>query len=54
MDWGGQLLDLSNAGASIRLHPAAIAAPDEACTLMLQTIDGPETQHRWAEICQTR
>lgn len=25
-----------------------------ACTLMIQTIDGPETVHRWAEICQTR
>ena len=23
-----------------------------ACTLMIQTIDGPETVHRWAEICQ--
>jgi hypothetical protein len=22
------------------------------CTLMIQTIDGPETVHRWAEICQ--
>lgn len=22
------------------------------CTLMIQTIDGPETIHRWAEICQ--
>lgn len=26
---------------------------DKACTLMLQTIDGPETVHKWAEICQT-
>lgn len=24
----------------------------EACTLMIQTIDGPETVHKWAEICQ--
>jgi len=24
----------------------------KACTLMIQTIDGPETIHRWAEICQ--
>ena len=24
----------------------------ETCTLMIQTIDGPETVHRWAEICQ--
>ena len=23
-----------------------------ACTLMIQTIDGPETVHKWAEICQ--
>ena len=22
------------------------------CTLMIQTIDGPETIHRWADICQ--
>ena len=25
---------------------------ERACTLMIQTIDGPETIHRWAEICQ--
>lgn len=24
----------------------------ELCTLMVQTIDGPETVHKWAEICQ--
>lgn len=36
MDWGGQLVDLSNAGASIRVHPAAIAARDEPCTLKLE------------------
>lgn len=23
-----------------------------ACTLMIQSIDGPETVHRWADICQ--
>lgn len=23
-----------------------------ACTLMIQTIDGPETVHKWGEICQ--
>ena len=23
-----------------------------ACTLMIQSIDGPETVHKWAEICQ--
>jgi len=22
------------------------------CTLMIQTIDGPETMHKWADICQ--
>jgi len=36
MDWGGQLINLSEAGASIRLHPAAVAARDEACTLKLE------------------
>jgi len=25
----------------------------ELCTLMVQTIDGPETVHKWAEICQS-
>src|SRR5215469_8164733 len=25
---------------------------ERPCTLMIQTIDGPETIHRWAEICQ--
>lgn len=24
----------------------------QACTLMIQSMDGPETIHRWAEICQ--
>jgi hypothetical protein len=24
----------------------------KACTLLIQTIDGPETVHKWAEICQ--
>jgi hypothetical protein len=36
MDWGGQLVDLSESGANIRLHPAAIAARDESCTLKLE------------------
>ena len=36
MDWGGQLVDLSEAGANIRLHPAAIAAREEECTLKLE------------------
>lgn len=25
---------------------------DEACTLLIQTIDGPVTVHKWADICQ--
>lgn len=25
---------------------------DKACTLLIQTIDGPETQHKWAQFCQ--
>jgi hypothetical protein len=33
-------------GAAYRFHT------DQICTLMIQTIDGPETVHRWAEICQ--
>jgi hypothetical protein len=33
-------------GAAYRFHA------DKACTLMIQTIDGPETVHKWAEICQ--
>jgi len=36
MDWGGQLLDLSDSGASIRVHPAAVAARGETCTLKLE------------------
>ena len=36
MDWGGQLLNLSSSGANIRLHPAAVAARDEGCTLKLE------------------
>jgi hypothetical protein len=36
MDWGGQLLNLSSSGASIRLHPAAVAARGETCTLKLE------------------
>jgi hypothetical protein len=33
-------------GAAYRFHA------EQVCTLMIQTIDGPETVHRWAEICQ--
>jgi len=36
MDWGGQLLNLSSSGLSIRLHPAAIAANGEACVVKLE------------------
>lgn len=35
-DWGGQLADLSNNGASIRLHPAATAASGDPCCLKLE------------------
>jgi hypothetical protein len=34
-------------GAAYRFHSAGKAA------LMLQTIDGPLTRHKWADICQT-
>ena len=33
-------------GAAYRFH-----AP-KACTVLIQSIDGPETIHKWAEICQ--
>jgi len=36
MDWGGQLANLSETGANIRLHPAAVAGPGETCTLRLE------------------
>lgn len=36
MDWGGQLVNLSESGANIRLHPAAVAARGETCTLKLE------------------
>ncbi len=36
MDWGGQLSNLSAGGANIRLHPAAVAARGEPCTLKLE------------------
>jgi hypothetical protein len=35
-DWGGQLVDLSSNGASIRLHPAAAASPGDVCQLKLE------------------
>ena len=36
------------AGAAYRFDSAT------PCTLMIQTIQGPETIERWAEICQTK
>lgn len=36
MDWGGQLVNLSTTGASIRLHPAAVASNGDYCTLKLE------------------
>ena len=36
------------AGAAYRFEAAA------PCTLMIQSIHGPETIERWAEICQTK
>jgi len=36
MDWGGQLLNLSTSGVSIRLHPAAIASKGENCCVKLE------------------
>jgi hypothetical protein len=35
-DWGGQLVDLSYHGASMRLHPAASASPGDTCQLKLE------------------
>ena len=34
-------------GAAYRL------TAEESCTVIFQTIDGPVTVHKWAEICQT-
>jgi hypothetical protein len=36
MDWGGQMLNLSSSGLSIRLHPAAVAATGESCCVKLE------------------
>lgn len=36
MDWGGQLANLSNSGLSLRLHPAAVAASGEECTIKFE------------------
>ena len=35
-----------------RSAPPTASTPRKVCTLMIQTIDGPETVHKWAEICQ--
>ncbi len=39
MDWGGQLGNLSGTGASIKLHPAAVATKGEDCRLKLELDD---------------
>lgn len=36
MDWGGQLVNVSNHGASIRIHPAALAVPRDKCCLKIE------------------
>ena len=36
MDWGGQIINLSTTGASIRLHPAAESTRNEPCRLKLE------------------
>jgi hypothetical protein len=47
MDWGGQLVDVSGTGASIRLHPAAVAERGENCCLKL------EFDHKLFELAAT-
>lgn len=44
MDWGGQLVNMSSGGVSLRLHPAAMADRGENCRLKL------ELDHRLFEI----
>jgi hypothetical protein len=36
MDWGGQLVNVSNHGASIRIHPAALAVSGDKCCLKIE------------------
>jgi hypothetical protein len=36
MDWGGQLLNMSSSGVSMRLHPAAMGERGENCRLKLE------------------
>ena len=47
MDWGGQLLNLSSSGVSIRMHPSAVAAKGENCTMKL------ELDHKLFELSTT-
>lgn len=44
MDWGGQLVNMSSGGVSLRLHPAAMGERGENCRLKL------ELDHRIFEI----
>jgi len=44
MDWGGQLINMSSGGVSLRLHPAAMGDRGENCRLKL------ELDHRLFEI----
>ena len=44
MDWGGQLVNMSSGGVSMRLHPAAMGERGENCRLKL------ELDHRLFEI----
>jgi hypothetical protein len=44
MDWGGQLINMSSGGVSMRMHPAAMGARGENCLLKL------EFDHRIFEI----
>ncbi|HEX7631349.1 MAG TPA: PilZ domain-containing protein [Lacunisphaera sp.] len=44
MDWGGQLVNLSSGGVSMRIHPAAMGERGENCRLKL------ELDHRLFEI----
>ncbi|MBL9214856.1 MAG: hypothetical protein JNG83_05210 [Opitutaceae bacterium] len=52
IDWGGQLIELSSTGASIRLHPSAVAGRGENCCLKLELdhklfeIDGSVAHYR--------
>ena len=36
MDWGGQIVNMSTTGISLRLHPAAMGASGENCRLKLE------------------